>query len=131
MPKLRRSSNKDPQVRIAHILDSVDAVETYLAGTTEDSVAKDVKTRDAVTRRLEIIGEAVKSLDTLAPEILAGHPEVPWKNIKGMREKLAHDYDTISVPILWNTATQELPLLREAVQKLIMEAKRGRKDRSE
>ena len=131
MPKPSGSSKKDPRVRIAHILDSVDAVETYLAGTTEDSVAKDVKTRDAVTRRLEIIGEAVKSLDTLAPELLASHPEVPWKNIKGMREKLAHDYDTISVPILWNTATQELPLLREAVRKLAMEAKRGRKGRSE
>ncbi len=48
-----------------------------------------------------------------------------------MREKLAHDYDTVSVPILWNTATQELPLLREAVRKLAMEAKRGRKCRSE
>ena len=73
----------------------------------------------------------MKSLDTLAPELLASHPEVPWKNIKGMREKLAHDYDTVSVPILWNTATQELPLLREAVRKLAMEAKRGRKGRSE
>ena len=131
MPKPSRSSKKDPQVRIAHILDSIDAVETYLAGTTQDSFAKDARTQDAVTRRLEIIGEAVKSLDTLAPELLAGHPEVPWKNIKGMREKLAHDYDTISVPILWNTATQELPLLREAVRKLAMEAKRGRKGRSE
>ena len=126
MPKPSRSSKKDPQVRIAHILDSIDAVEAYLAGTTQDSFAKDAKTQDAVTRRLEIIGEAVKSLDTLAPELLASHPEVPWKNIKGMREKLAHDYDTISVPILWNTATQELPLLREAVRKLTMAAKRGR-----
>ncbi len=131
MPKPSRSSKKDPQVRIAHILDSIDAVEAYLAGTTQDSFAKDAKTQDAVTRRLEIIGEAVKSLDTLAPELLTSHPEVPWKNIKGMREKLAHDYDTISVPILWNTATQELPLPREAVRKLTMEAKRGRKDRSE
>ncbi len=131
MPKPSRSFKKDPQVRIAHILDSIDAVEAYLAGTTEDSFAKDVKTQDAVTRRLEIIGEAVKSLDTLAPELLASHPEVPWKNIKGMREKLAHDYDTVSVPIPWNTATQELPLLREAVRKLTMEAKRGRKGRSE
>ena len=48
-----------------------------------------------------------EGLDTLAPDLLTSHPEVPWKNIKGMREKLAHDYDTVSVPILWNTATQE------------------------
>ncbi len=131
MPKPSRSSKKDPQVRIAHILDSIDAIESYLAGMTQGSFAKDTKTQDAVTRRLEIIGEAVKSLDKIVPEIFANHPEVPWKNIKGMREKLAHDYDTVSVPILWNTATQELPLLRDAVRKLAVEAKRGRKGRSE
>ncbi len=87
-----------------------------------ETFTKDAKTQDAVTRRLEIIGEAVKSLDKLAPDLLAAHPDVPWKNIKGMREKLAHDYDTVSVTILWNTATRELPLLRDAVRALEREA---------
>jgi uncharacterized protein with HEPN domain len=90
---------------------------------TLETFTHDAKTQDAVTRRLEIIGEAVKSLDSLAPELLAGHPDVPWKSIKGMREKLAHDYDTVSVTILWNTATRELPLLRDAVRTLAQEAK--------
>ena len=84
-----------------------------------------------MTRRLEIIGEAVKSLDNLVPDLLAGHSEVPGKNIKGMREKLAHDYDTLSVTILWNTATRELPLLRDAVRTLVREAKPTRPDNSE
>ena len=122
MPKRSRSSKKDPKVRIAHILDSIDAVESYLDGMTLESFTRDAKTQDAVTRRLEIIGEAVKSLDSLVPELLAGHPDVPWKSIKGMREKLAHDYDTVSVTILWNTATRELPLLRGAVRMLAQEA---------
>ncbi len=125
MPKRSRSSKKDPRVRIAHILDSIDAVESYLGGMTPETFTKDAKTQDAVTRRLEIIGEAVKSLDSLAPDLLAGHPEVPWKSIKGMREKLAHDYDTVSVTILWNTATRELPLLRDAVRSLAREAKQS------
>jgi uncharacterized protein with HEPN domain len=128
MPKRSKSSKKDPRVRIAHILDSIDAVETYLAGASLDSFARDAKTQDAVTRRLEIIGEAVISLDSLAPDLLAGHPGVPWKSIKGMREKLAHDYDTVSVTILWNTATRELPLLRDAVRTLAQEAKLSRPD---
>ncbi len=129
MPKFSRSSKKDPRVRIAHILESIQAVETYLAGMTSEIFAQGAKTRDAVTRRLEIIGEAVKSIDSLAPELLAGYPEVPWKNIKGMREKLAHDYDTISITILWNTATRELPLLREAVRKMALDATAVRPDR--
>lgn len=123
MPKRSRSSKKDPRVRIAHILDSIDAVESYLDGLTLETFTNDAKTQDAVTRRLEIIGEAVKSLDKLAPDLLAAHPDVPWKSIKGMREKLAHDYDTVSVTIIWNTATRELPLLRDAVRSLEREAK--------
>ncbi len=130
MPKRSRSSKKDPRVRIAHILDSIDAVESYLDGMTLETFTSDTKTQDAVTRRLEIIGEAVKSLDNLVPDLLAGHSEVPWKNIKGMREKLAHDYDTVSVTILWNTATRELPLLRAAVRTLVREAKPTRPDNS-
>ena len=118
MPKHSRSSKKDPRVRIAHILDSIDAIETYLDGMTLESFTGDAKTQDAVTRRLEIIGEAVKSLDTLVPDLLAGHPEVPWNSIKGMREKLAHDYDSVSITILWNTATRELPDLKDVVRTL-------------
>lgn len=123
MPKHSKFSKKDPRVRIAHIRDSIDAVESYLGGMTLEAFTNDAKTQDAVTRRLEIIGEAVKSLDKLAPDLLATHPDVPWKSIKGMREKLAHDYDTVSVTIIWNTATRELPLLRDAVRSLEREAK--------
>jgi uncharacterized protein with HEPN domain len=103
-------------------LNSINAIESYLLGMTLESFEGDARTQDAVTRRLEIIGEAVKSLDSLAPELLAGHPQVPWKSIKGMREKLAHGYDTVSVTMLWNTATRELPLLRDAIWALEQEA---------
>ncbi len=51
MPKRSRSSKKDPQVRIAHILDSIDAIEGYLAGMTLETFTRDAKTQDAVTRR--------------------------------------------------------------------------------
>lgn len=128
MPKRSRSSKKDPRVRIAHILDSIDAVGAYLDGMTLETFTRYAKTQDAVTRRLEIIGEAVKSLYGLAPDLLAGHPDVPWGSIKGMREKLAHDYDTVSVTILWNTATRELPHLRDAVRMLAQETRLSRPD---
>ncbi|MFQ5774459.1 MAG: DUF86 domain-containing protein [Kiloniellaceae bacterium] len=121
MPKRGKSSKKDPRVRVAHVMDSIKAIESYVAGMSMDEFAKDSKTQDAVYRRLEIIGEAVKALDAMAPDLLARHPDVPWNDVKGMREKLAHDYDTISVRLLWNTATQELPALRQTVEKLIAE----------
>ena len=72
-----------------------------------------------------MIGEAVKALEALAPELLARHPEVPWSEIKGMREKLAHDYDTLSVRILWTTAMRELPALGNTIEQMIAEMTDG------
>ena len=118
MPKPPKSSKKDPRVRVAHILDSIQAIESYVAGMSYDEFRADPKTHDAVCRRLEVIGEAAKALDAIAPELLGRHREVPWQSVKGMREKLAHDYDTISVSILWNTAKQELLVLRRADDQL-------------
>ena len=66
----------------------------------------------------EQLAQAAKALDAMAPELLGRHREVPWQSVKGMREKLAHDYDTISVSILWNTVKQELPVLRRATEEL-------------
>ena len=119
MPKRARSSKKDPRVRIAHVLESIEAVDSYVADISFEQFSQDMKTQDAVCRRLEIIGEAVRALDNLAPDLLKAYPDIPWISVKGIREKLAHDYDTISLPILWATAMEELPALRDAMKKML------------
>ena len=71
---------------------------------------------DAVRARLMEIGEAVKDLD---PELLARRPEIPWRQIAGMRDQLAHRYFDTSHAIVANTVAHDLPALLGAVQALL------------
>lgn len=80
---------------------------------TYDEFLADIKTQDAVARNLEILGEAVKSL----PEAFkAGHPEVPWRFIAGMRDKLIRHYFGVSPEIVWETAQSDIPALQEQLK---------------
>ena len=63
-------------------------------------------------RKLEIIGEAVKNL---SPELKKSYPQVPWKDIAGMRDKLIHGYFGINIERVWETVKQALPELKENV----------------
>lgn len=79
----------DPRLYLTHILESIDLIESYVAGVNLVAFSEDHEKQDAVVRRLEIMGEAVKNL---TPELRAEHPEVPWARIAGMRDKVIHDY---------------------------------------
>jgi uncharacterized protein with HEPN domain len=103
--------------RLADILAATDAITEYL---TRGDLA-DGMVFDAVRVRLIEIGEAVKSID---PELLAQEPDIPWRDITGMRNYLAHRYfDTVHA-IVHTTVTDDLPPLIAAVQRLLKIANR-------
>ena len=64
------------------------------------------------------IGELFKNL---SPDFLRKYPQVPWKNIKGMRDWVAHGYGTINMGEVWNTATHDIQPLREYCEQIIRE----------
>ena len=99
---------------LADIVQSCDLVAKYI-DSGQASFMEDVQIQDAVIRRLEIIGEATKSLTERTKRRAPGEP---WKQIAGMRDKLIHAYFGVDLEVVWQTVSEELPAFRETVQSL-------------
>jgi len=103
---------------IQDILSSLEEVEEFTEGLNFEDFLKDRKTINAVIRSLEIIGEAAKKI----PEDLRnGHPEMPWKRMTGMRDKLIHEYHGVDLEIVWTVIKEELPPLKPLIEKVLKE----------
>jgi uncharacterized protein with HEPN domain len=87
---------KDERVHLLHAIDSIDAIRSY---TTDggDAFLADKKTQDAVIRNIEIIGQAVKAI---SEPTRALEPDVPWRLIAGMRDKLIHEYFGVNLSLV-------------------------------
>ena len=106
---------KDDRIYLLHIRDAIRQIVEYTAIEREAFFA-DRKTQDAVVRNLEIIGEATKRLSL---NLKAAHPDIAWKPIAGMRDKLIHDYFGVNVQLVWEVVDRALPILSEKVQDLL------------
>jgi uncharacterized protein with HEPN domain len=96
------------RLRITDILNSIAAIQSYVAGMDYDSFEADSKTIDAVVRRFGIIGEAAKHVPDNIREL---HPEIPWKQMREMRNIVIHVYFGVKTRIVWQTVHKDLPPL--------------------
>jgi uncharacterized protein with HEPN domain len=83
-------------------------IAAFLGRVDEAAFLEDEKTQSAVTHQILVIGEAVKRL---SPEFRQSHPEVPWNDMAGMRDRLIHAYDVVDIEEVWRTATRDVPSL--------------------
>ncbi len=97
------------------ILDSIAKIETYTS-MGFDVFRENTHWQDAVVKRLENIGEAVKHL---SDETRARHPEIAWKRIAGMRDRLIHDYLEVDYEIVWGVTRNDLPTLKTVIEDIL------------
>jgi len=113
---------KDPRILLQYILECADRVEDYLEDVQWKDFLDDSLIQDAVFRRLEVIGQAVKDLPA---GVRNQHAGVPWREIAGMRDKLSHDYLGIDLEITWHAAKQDLPEFRKQVEGILEQMGEG------
>lgn len=100
---------RDLRLSLQDVVDSIDKIEEYTKGVSEDSFYENSQVQDAVLRRLEIIGEAVKHIPK---RVRDKYPEVPWKQIAGTRDVLSHEYFGVHLRNTWKIIHDDLAELR-------------------
>ena len=111
---------RDMRPYIQDILESIEAIEEYVQFTTEEQFYRNRQVQDAVLRRLEIIGEAVKNLDE---DFKNRYPEIPWKKIAGLRDVLIHEYFGVSLKRIWRVIKIDLVDLKFKISRIWEETK--------
>ena len=111
-------SERGPQEFLADMRAAIVRIQSYTSGNTYAQFLADSRTQDAVVRNIEILSEAAKRLPAT---LTAAHPDVAWKSIAGMRDKLVHDYFGVNVDILWDVVTTKLPTLLPQIDRIIKE----------
>lgn len=98
------------------VQDSIRRIEEFTKGYTLSRFADDEKTQLAVVKSLEIIGEAVKKIPVTLKK---KHPDIPWRKVAGMRDKLVHEYYGINIKVVWRTITEDIPPLKPAIADIL------------
>ncbi len=107
---------KDNTVFLKHILDAIKLLREYLKDKSYEDFKNNRMLQDAVIREIEIIGEATKNL---SEEFRNKYPDIPWRQIAGMRDKLIHGYFGVDLDAVWDTATKDIPQLKIKIQEII------------
>lgn len=108
--------SKKYQIYIKDIRNAIVSIEKFVEGLTLEQFKNDDKTSSAVIRKFEIIGEATKNIQE---NIRERYPQIAWKEMAGMRDKLIHAYSEVDLNLVWMTIKQRLPQLKSAIEKIL------------
>jgi len=101
---------------IEDIVEAMNDALRFVKGLEYDDFVKDKKTVYAVTRAVEIIGEAVKNIPG---KVKRRYSEIPWKKMAGMRDKLIHEYFGVDLRRVWNVVEKDIPTLKPLFERIL------------
>ena len=106
---------KDDRVYLEHIREALEDIAAYTS-VGREAFLVDRMRQDATLRKLQVIGEAVKNL---SDDMKSRQPQIPWKQIAGLRDKVIHDYFGVNLAIVWEVVERDLPELANAIAALL------------
>jgi len=101
---------------VEDIVEAMKDAMSFVEGMDYEDFAKDKRTAYAVIRAIEVIGEAVKKVPI---SVRKRYPEIPWKEMAGMRDKVIHEYFGVDLRIIWKTVKEDIPNLRPLFEKIL------------
>lgn len=104
------------RLRLHLVIEAVVRIQDFVEGMSVERFLADARTSDAVLRNLEIIGEAAR---LVLEEITSQYDQVPWADMRAMRNIVAHEYDRVNLRIIWNSIEQDLPPLVPLLQQVL------------
>ncbi|HXG23594.1 MAG TPA: DUF86 domain-containing protein [Chthonomonadales bacterium] len=114
---------RDLVLFLEDILSAMDAIERFVEGMSLEDLRQDDKTSSAVIRKFEIIGEATKHIPS---RLRKAYPDIPWKEMAGMRDRLTHAYFGIDYGLVWEAIRVHIPQTRPKLQVILERLKGGR-----
>ena len=106
---------RDMRLYLNDIWESIIAIEEYTQPITEEDFYENRQAQDAIVRRLEIIGEAVKNIDD---DFRKNYPEIPWKKIAGLRDIITHEYFGVKLERIWEVIRKDIPDLKKKMTRI-------------
>lgn len=109
-------SDRGDKEFLSDIEEAIKRIKAYTRNMSYQKFLKDTKTQDAVVRNLEIIREAVKNI---SESLKAEHPNIPWKDMARVRDKVIHFYFGVNYDIVWSIAKEDLPQVAEQINTVL------------
>jgi uncharacterized protein with HEPN domain len=109
-------SKRDWKILFEDIIESISKIESYTVDLSYDDFENNNLITDAVVRNIEIIGEASKNIPN---EIQSLYGDIPWQKLRGIRNRIVHDYFNVDRTIIWFIVTYELTNLKNSLQKYL------------
>ena len=105
---------------LEHMADAIERAIRYAGklGSVE-ALERDEQAQDAIVRTIAVVGEAATRIQRVAPEFLAAHPGLPWNQMRGIRNKVIHDYFDVAWDVVWDTIQSDFPPLLQQVRSLL------------